>query len=103
MLDHLVATIGWMLAPTLKSGQLKGNSATKACSLLRNSINVCRAGAGHEKAPGILEADLVAHCTPTLVGEFVRTLTVTDVFTGWRQEHGNQEPGPINQMTTPLN
>ena len=37
------------------------------------------------RAPGFVEADLVAHCGPTLVGEFVRTLTVTDVFTGWTE------------------
>lgn len=79
------ATIDRMLAPTRKSLQLKGISATKAGSLLRNSITVRRAGAEHERAPGFVEADLVAHCGPTLVGEFVRTLTVTDVFTGWTE------------------
>ena len=79
------ATIDRMLAPTRKSLQLKGISATRPGSLLRNSITVRRAGAEHEKAPGFVEADLVAHCGPTLVGEFVRTLTVTDVFTGWTE------------------
>lgn len=79
------ATIDRMLVPTRKSLQHKGISATKAGSLLRNSITVRRAGAEHEKAPGFVEADLVAHCGPTLVGEFIRTLTVTDVFTGWTE------------------
>jgi hypothetical protein len=79
------ATIDRMLAPTRRALQLKGISATKAGSLLRNSITVRRAGDEHERAPGFVEADLVAHCGPSLVGEFVRTLTVTDVFTGWTE------------------
>ena len=79
------ATIDRMLAPTRKALELKGISTTKPGSLLRNSIAVRRAGDEHERAPGFVEADLVAHCGPTLVGEFVRTLTVTDVFTGWTE------------------
>lgn len=79
------ATIDRMLAPTRKGLEIKGISTTKSGSLLRNSIAVRRAGDEHEKTPGFVEADLVAHCGPTLVGEFVRTLTVTDVFTGWTE------------------
>jgi hypothetical protein len=41
------ATIDRMLAPTRKSLRLKGISATKAGSLLRNSITVRRAGGEH--------------------------------------------------------
>lgn len=33
----------------------------------------------------MIEADTVAHCGPTLKGEFVRTLTMTDMHTGWTQ------------------
>ena len=79
------ATINRMLAPTRKGLEIKGISATKAGTLLRNSITVRRAGDEHESAPGFVEADLVAHFGPTLVGELVRTITVTDVFTGWTE------------------
>jgi len=34
---------------------------------------------------GAIEADTVAHCGPTLRGEFCRTLTMTDMFTGWTE------------------
>lgn len=61
-----------MLAPTRKGLEIKGIAATKAGPLLRNSITVHRAGDEHEKAPGFVEADLVAHCGPTLVGELIR-------------------------------
>ena len=36
-----------------------------------------------ENRPGFFEGDTVAHCGPTLVGEFARTLNLTDVYTGW--------------------
>jgi predicted transposase YbfD/YdcC len=33
----------------------------------------------------VIEADTVAHCGPTLIGEFARTLTMTDLVTGWTE------------------
>jgi hypothetical protein len=79
------ATIDRMLKPTRDGGRLVGLSGTKPGPLLRNSIQVRKAGDEHEKAPGFVEADLVLHCGATLVGEFVHSLTVTDVFTGWTE------------------
>lgn len=37
------------------------------------------------KEPGFIEADTVAHCGTSLAGEFINTLTMTDVFTGWTE------------------
>lgn len=79
------ATIDRLLKPTRDGAQLVGLSGTKPGPLLRNSIQVRRAGDEHEQAPGFMEADLVLHCGPTLQGEFAHTLTVTDVFTGWTE------------------
>lgn len=79
------ATIDRLLKPTKDAARPKGLSATRAGPLLRNSITVRKAGDEHEQAPGFIEADLVVHCGPTLAGEFARTLTATDVFTGWTE------------------
>lgn len=79
------ATIDRLPKPTRDGAQLVGLSGTKPGPLLRNSIQVRKAGDEHEKAPGFVEADLVLHCGPTLAGEFVHSLTVTDVFTGWTE------------------
>jgi hypothetical protein len=79
------ATIDRLLKPTKDAGRPKGLSATRAGPLLRNSITVRKAGDEHEQAPGFIEADMVVHCGPTLAGEFARTLTATDVFTGWTE------------------
>jgi hypothetical protein len=35
--------------------------------------------------PGAIEADTVAHCGPSFIGEFARTLTMTDMVTGWTE------------------
>ena len=53
--------------------------------LLRNSITIRKAGDALEDVPGMLECDTVAHCGPTLQGEFARTLTMTDMSTGWTE------------------
>lgn len=79
------ATIDRILKPTKDADRPKGLSATKAGPLLRSSITVRKAGDEHEQAPGFIEADMVVHCGPTLAGEFARTLTATDVFTGWTE------------------
>lgn len=79
------ATIDRLLKPSKDADRPKGLSATKAGPLLRNSITVRKAGDEHEQAPGFIEADMVVHCGPTLAGEFARTLTATDVFTGWTE------------------
>ncbi|MGB3829769.1 MAG: DDE-type integrase/transposase/recombinase, partial [Ornithinimicrobium sp.] len=50
---------------------------------LRTSIAIRRAGDEVEAEPGFFEGDTVAHCGPTLKGEFARTLNLTDVHTGW--------------------
>lgn len=77
------ATIDRYLAPARAGFELKGKSATKPGPLLRNSIMIRKAGDELEDVPGMLECDTVAHCGPTLQGEFARTLTMTDMSTGW--------------------
>jgi hypothetical protein len=80
------ATIDRMLKPTRDGNQLVGLSGTRPGPLLlRNSIQVRKAGDEHEQEPGFVEADLVLHGGATLKGEFVHTLTVTDVSTGWTE------------------
>lgn len=40
----------------------------------------------HEiKEPGFIESDTVAHCGASLSGEFVNSLTMTDLYSGWTE------------------
>ncbi|WP_218189322.1 integrase catalytic domain-containing protein, partial [Tersicoccus phoenicis] len=79
------ATIDRYLAPARRSMQLRGISTTKPSPLLRNSIGLSKVGDEPATVPGVIEADTVAHCGPTFQGEFARTLTMTDLVTGWTE------------------
>lgn len=60
-----------------------GLSTTKPGSLLKNLIPVCTFTEWGEEQPGFMEIDLVAHCGNTTEGQYLNTLTCTDVCTGW--------------------
>lgn len=77
------ATIDRYLAPARAKDPLHGLTGTKPSPLLRSSITVRKAGDEVEEAPGFFECDTVAHCGPTLKGEFCRTVNLTDMRTGW--------------------
>jgi hypothetical protein len=83
LLSMSAATVDRYLKTERDRLRLKGISGTKPGTLLRNSIKIRKAGDEMETEPGFFEADTVAHCGPTLKGEFARTLTLTDVITGW--------------------
>ncbi|MCH8559228.1 integrase catalytic domain-containing protein [Nesterenkonia sp. DZ6] len=83
LLAMSAATIDRYLAPAKAKEPLRGRSTTKPGSLLRASINIRRAGDEVEDEPGFFEVDTVAHCGPTLKGEFARSVNLTDVHTGW--------------------
>jgi len=38
--------------------------------------------------PGFVEADTVAHCGGSLAGDFIWSLTLTDVYSGWTENRG---------------
>ena len=79
------ATIDRYLAPARRAMQLRGISTTIPSPLLRNSIGLSKVGDVPVTAPGVIEADTVAHCGPSFQGEFARTLTLTDIATGWTE------------------
>jgi len=83
LLAMSAATIDRYLKPTKTVPAIRGFSTTKPSPLLRNSIKVRKAGDEVESYPGFFEVDTVAHCGPTLRGEFQRTVNLTDMLTGW--------------------
>lgn len=83
LLSMSPATIDRYLAPAKATDQIRGVTTTKPSPLLRSSIKVRKAGDEVEAEPGFFEGDTVAHCGPTLKGEFARTVNLTDVHTGW--------------------
>lgn len=83
LLAMSAATIDRYLKGAKATDRIRGVSTTKPSPLLRSAIKVRRAGDEVEAEPGFFEGDTVAHCGPTLKGEFARTLNLTDVHTGW--------------------
>jgi hypothetical protein len=60
-----------------------GLSTTKPGSLLKSLIPVRTFTEWDEERPGFLEIDLVAHCGNSTEGQYLNTLTCTDICTGW--------------------
>jgi hypothetical protein len=60
-----------------------GLSTTKPGSLLKKLIPVRIFTEWDEERPGFMEIDLVAHCGNTTEGQYLNTLTCTDICTGW--------------------
>jgi hypothetical protein len=65
----------------------RGLATTKPGTLLKHQIPVrtfADWGDAHQQ-PGFVEADLVAHCGESTHGEYLHTLTLTDICTGWTE------------------
>ena len=72
-----------------------GLSTTKPGSLLKNLIPLHTFTEWDKEQVGFMEIDLVAHCGNTTEGQFLNTLTCTDISTGWTDvtalSHRSQE------------
>jgi hypothetical protein len=62
-----------------------GLSTTKPGTLLKQAIAVRTWNDWDDARPGFEEIDLVAHCGETTEGQYLNTLTMTDVCTGWTE------------------
>ena len=65
-----------------------GLGTTKPGSLLKQFIPVRTFTEWDEERPGFMEIDLVAHCGNTTQGQYLNTLTCTDIVTGWTDVTG---------------
>jgi hypothetical protein len=79
------ATIDRMLSGPRKKLNIKGRSLTKPGTLLKNQIPIRTFSEWDEKRPGFVEIDLVGHDGGDAGGEFIQTLDVTDVCSGWTE------------------
>jgi hypothetical protein len=100
LLSISAATIDRVLAKTRAHTRLKGRCATKPGRMLRNQIPI-RTHSWDISQPGFMEADTVAHCGNSLAGDFIWSLTLTDIHTGWteaRATWNNGATGVIEQV-----
>jgi len=62
-----------------------GLSTTKPGTLLKKAIAVRTFADWDADQPGFMEIDLVAHCGDRVEGQYLNTLTCTDICTGWTE------------------
>lgn len=74
------------LLKKLKSKYKKfGLCTTKPGSLLKKQVPI-KLNQWDESKPGFIEADTVAHCGTSVSGQFVLTLNIVDIATGWTEQ-----------------
>ena len=84
LLAMSAATMDRKLQP-YRQQQGRGLSTTKPGTLLKHSIPIRTFTEWDDARPGCMEMDLVAHCGDTAEGQFLYTLTATDIATGWTE------------------
>jgi hypothetical protein len=82
LLAASTATIERKLRPVRPKYAPKGLATTRSGSFLRENIPI-KTSSWNESVPGHLEVDTVAHCGDSMAGDFIYTLDVVDIATGW--------------------
>jgi hypothetical protein len=71
-----------LLARRKAQVRYRGRGGTKPGGLLKHHIPI-RTDNWDITRPGYLEADTVAHCGESLAGDFIWSVTYTDLYSGW--------------------
>jgi hypothetical protein len=79
------ATIDRLLGPDRRRLVIRGRSRTKPGTLLKHQIPIRTFASWDEGRPGFLEVDLVSHDGGRPVGDWIHTLSATDVASGWTE------------------
>jgi len=80
----------------------KLRTGTKPGSLLRHVIPI-KTHNYNINEPGFAEADTVAHCGGSMSGEFIWSLTLTDIYSGWTEDRavwGKGSGGIISALSS---
>lgn len=81
------ATLDRLLAEHKVQARRRRQSGTRPGTLLKTQIPI-RTEHWEVDGPGYLEADTVAHCGGSLAGDFLWSVTLTDLHTGWTELRG---------------
>ena len=79
------ATIGRMLKTEIPKYTIRGISTTKPAKNLNGLIPIRVYFDWDERQPGFFEVDTVANCGMSTEGQYISTLTLTDVYSGWTE------------------
>ena len=84
LLEISPAQIDRLLRPSRVQHPKKGIGATRPGTLLRHAVPT-RGGPPDTRRPGSVEADTVAHCDDSTEGDYVNSLTFTELYSGWTE------------------
>lgn len=84
LLSMSPATIDRLLQQIRKIEGRKKRCGTKPGTLLKTKIEV-KTDQWNVAEPGFVEADTVAHCGTSLLGDFVWSITLVDIFSEWTE------------------
>lgn len=90
-------SIDRLLKPVRAQAVRRGLCGTKPGTLLKNQICI-RTEHWDITRPGFVEADTVAHCGNSLAGDFIWSLTLTDILSGWTENRATWNKGALGVM-----
>jgi hypothetical protein len=79
------ATADRLLSAERERSRLHGFSTTRPGTLLREDVPIRLGTEWDDVQVGFVELDLVAHCGESVKGDYLYTLTLTDILTGWTE------------------
>lgn len=82
-------TIDRILKPIKAKTKRKRFCGTKPGSILKNQIPI-KVNQWDETEPGFVETDTVSHCGGSVDGDYVWSLTMTDILTCWTENRGTR-------------
>jgi hypothetical protein len=92
LLQMSAASIDRLLKKERARYRGKGLCGTRPGGLLKHQIPI-RTDNDDVDRPGFLEADTVAHCGNSLTGDFIWSITFTDIFSQWTENRATWNKG----------
>ena len=89
------ATIDRLLRAERRKHELRGRGRTKPGTLLKKQIPLRTFSEWNEQRPGFVEIDLVGHDGGTVQGDYLFTLDMTDVYSGWTEVQAVQNKAQV--------
>ena len=85
LLKISLGTVKAVLGKEKNRSVVRIGGTTRPGSLLKNQIAI-RYGPWEDVDPGFFEMDTVAHCGDTVAGQFIYSLDLIDIATGWSEQ-----------------
>jgi hypothetical protein len=89
------ASIDRLLRAERRKHELRGRGRTKPGTLLKKQIPLRTFSEWNEQRPGFVEIDLVGHDGGVVQGDYLFTLDMTDVYSGWTEVQAVQNKAQV--------